>query len=199
MRSVNRKKDVPSSTIFIDYLRNAFTSTEIEEMKKTLSTEKLQLATKSHMPQHILGIEELFAQISIFLPPDIVMMLCQTIITRGTYDCLKALIMQVYKYIKNKPFSRIKNSEIIEGDIPNVHLIVGNNKIILPMNLEQDKFEYALDTFKDVVNSKSVETRHFSKFNEEKGCFECYEESELVLKIANESMKKQEETNETTI
>lgn len=197
--TINKKRDIPLSTIYIDYLQNAFTSSEIENMEETLSAENLILSTKSHMPQHILGIEELFAQISIYLPPDIVMLLCQTVITRGTYDCLKALITKVYKFIRNKPFTARKNGVIVENSIPNVHLVVGDNKIILPMALEQEKFEYALDTFKEVVNDKTVKTKHVSKYNEQTQSFECYEESEFVMKIAREGLKKQEETNETTI
>lgn len=199
MKSLNRKQNIPSATVCIDYLQNAFTLSEIKDMTEMLSTENLILKTKSHSPKHILGIDELFAQISIYLPPDIVMLLCQTVITRGTYDCLKALITRVYKFIRNKPFTAIKNGVIIENSIPNVHLVVGNNKIILPMALEQEKFEYALDTFKEVVNDKTVTTKHVSKYNEQTQSFECYEESEFVMRIAREGLKKQEETDETSI
>ena len=199
MRIVNKAQNIPTSTICIDYIADAFSSAEIEIMRETLSSENIKLATKSHMPQCIMGIDQLLAQISIYLPPDIVTLLCQTIITRGTYDCIKALIVKIFQIIKNKHFSKIKNGKILEDSIPNVHLVVGNNSIILPVNLDQEKFEYALDTFKDVINLQNIEKKHFSIYNEKTGCFKCYDEFSFITKIANETMKQQEEKDETTI
>lgn len=182
-------------TIAIDYLENAFEKEEFVEIERTLQSIDCSLVTHSHPNRYIASFEELFANISILLSPDIVQAICLGLATNGVYDTLKATIMFVYEKLKVKKFTKIQGGKIDNNAIPNIHLILGKAHIILPMAIDVDKFKYFVDKVFDSIDSETVTKECFSQYDESTGKLTYYSEEQIVRKFYSDWVQKQNNRN----
>lgn len=112
--------------------------------------------------------------------------------TNGIYDILKTFIFKIYSKIKQKTFSKIQKGEIINGITPTVHLVVGKNHIILPMELDDEKFKYCIDKIFETSNQNVTIKECYTKYDKESENFISYTKEQIV-RTAYENWK---ETNE---
>ncbi len=188
---MTKQKAILKSTMAIDYLENSFTKEELHLIEDTLKEGSIKLLTRSHTPKHIAGVEEFFPQIMMLLSPDIVSLICQGLLTNALYDALKSSVIHIYSSIKKKPLTRIQNGKIETDVIPNVHLKIGKSSMILPINLDEEKFKYCVDKMFEAINRDVVEHSHYLKYYEGKKEFECFTKSQIIGQAYSEWEQKQ--------
>lgn len=68
----NNKASSIQRALYIDYIQGAFTDEDLNTIEKYLVDESISLISHPFQPQPVAVLEELFAQISLFLSNDIV-------------------------------------------------------------------------------------------------------------------------------
>ncbi len=182
---------IPKNTMGIDYLENSFTKEELRLIEDSLGKGGINLVTHSHPSEPIAGIEDLFPQIVLFLSLDIVTVIYQGLLTNTLYDALKSSVVYIYSVIKEKPFVRIHNSKIEPNSTPNVHLRMGKASMILPINLDEEKFKYCVDKMFGAINKDVVEHSYYLKYDEDKKEFECFTKTQIAGQAYSDWLQKQ--------
>jgi hypothetical protein len=173
------------SSISIDYLEGSFSESELNELKEILESSQFSLTTSSHEPINIGGIEELFPQIKMLVSPDIVNAIILGLVTSGAYDTLKTTLMFIYHKIRAKQFWKISPSKKMKS-IPTVHFIMDSTHVILPMELDNEKFEYFVDSFFESLDKKELSTCRYIRYAEDTRELEYLSESQMAEKLFKE-------------
>lgn len=158
-----------SNEIVIDYLENAFTEDELDNLSEMLSEANLSIWGHSHRPKHINGIEDLFAQITVILPPDLLQQIVIGLAINGMYDCIKAFFSNLWRIIKTKKLTKIQGGKITENVAPTVHIQAGDLKIVLPTELEEEKFKHFVDRMFECINPETIKEEKYGFYDENSG------------------------------
>ena len=177
-----RKNDCRSSAIGIEYLKNALATNEITELERDLNRYGIKLQTHSNDPRFIMGIEDLFPQIQIFLSPDIVQTICLGIASGALWDGIKFLFNSLRKIVKNKPSVHVSNGKLDTETTPNMHVNIGKNHIVLPTDIDDEKFEYFVDKMFESINQDTITEEKYVFYNAEKQTLEYYSKHEVAMK-----------------
>ena len=187
-----RKNDYTSSAIGIEYLQNALTTNEITELESNLNRYGIKLQTHSNAPQFIMGIEDLFPQIQIFLSPDIVETICSGIVSGALWDGIKFLFNSLRKIVKKKPFTHVSNGKFDTEATPNIHVNIGKNHIVLPTDIDDEKFEYFVDKMFETISQDTITEEKYAFYDAEKQTLEYYSRQEVAMKSYKEWSKSKE-------
>lgn len=187
MKSIKPK----SNDVVIDYLENAFTEEELENLSGLLNECNLSIWGHSHKPRQINGIEELFAQITVSLPPDLLYQLAIGFVTNGGYDCVKTFFVHFWRIIKTKTLTKIQGGRITENVSPTVHVQAGKMKIVIPTDLEEEKFKYFVDRMFECINPETIKEEKYAFFDEENGKMALLTSHQVAEKAMQEWYKKQ--------
>lgn len=187
----NRKPK--SNEIVIDYLENAFTEEELENLSGLLSECNLSIWGHPHRPMHINGIEDLFAQITVFLPPDLLYQIVIGFVTNGCYDCVKAFFVNLWRIIKTKALTKIQGGRIIENVSPTVHVQAGDMKIVIPTDLEEDKFKYFVDRMFECINPETIKEDKYVFYDQESGKMTFLTRNQIAENAMREWYEKQKD------
>ena len=139
------KRKALTNTIGLEYQKNAFETEELKELENGLSGCGISLKTHENTPKYIMGIEDLFPQIQIFLSPDIVQAICLGAVSGALWDGIKLFFKSLRKMVKKKPFTHISNEKVDINATPNIHVNIGESHVVLPMDIDDEKFEYFVD------------------------------------------------------
>lgn len=162
-------KKPKSNEIVIDYLENAFTEEELNEMSELLNEYGFSVWGHPHRPRYIQGIEDLFAQITIVLPPDLLQQIVIGLATNGLYDCIKVFFSSLWRKIKAKKLSKIQSGKITENVNPTVHIQAGDLKVVLPTELEEEKFKYFVDRMFECINPETIKEEKYGFYDADSG------------------------------
>ncbi len=177
-----RKNDCASSAIGIEYLQNTLTTNEITDLESDLNRYGIQLQTHSNAPRFIMGIEDLFPQIQIFLSPDIVETICSGIASGALWDGIKFLFDSLRKIVKKKTFAHVSNGKFDTKTTPNIHVDIGKNHIVLPTDIDDEKFEYFVDKMFESINQDTITEEKYVFYNAEDQTLEYYSKHEVAMK-----------------
>ena len=139
------KRKALTNTIGLEYQQNAFETEELKELENGLSGCGISLKIHENTPKYIMGIEDLFPQIQIFLSPDIVQAICLGAVSGALWDGIKLFFKSLRKMVKKKPFTHISNGKVDTNATPNIHVNIGESHVVLPMDIDDEKFEYFVD------------------------------------------------------
>ena len=132
--------------IGIVYIKNTFEPCELNEVTTELEEYGLKLMTHEKLPYINASIDFFVPFLQILVSPEIVSAFSQGLLNSATYDGIKALLKRIYRKFHAKSVSKIQNGNIIE-ESTNIHFVVGNNHIVLPIDVDKEKFEYVVDQF----------------------------------------------------
>lgn len=185
---MKKKYRVILKTVGIEYLENSFSVEELEEMQVILKQENMHLKTVSRPSVPTMCLEELFAQIKILLSSDILQGIYTGIIASGLYGGLKNLLKYIFLKFKNRTITKVQGDKIEEVS-PVIHFEVGKLKVILPIDISQEKYEYFLDKLFESLNEDIISHEQYAFYNEEKGIFEYYDRHEIAMRTYRRSKK----------
>ncbi|MBD5160790.1 MAG: hypothetical protein HDT14_01965 [Oscillibacter sp.] len=157
--------DMPD--IGIIYLKDSFNDSELETLVNELAAHNLRLAAKERSPYINASIDIFVPFLQIMLSPEMVAALSQGLLTNATYDAIKMLLAFVRKKFHHHPICIIQSGKVTE-ETANIHFVVGNNLLILPIDVDDKKYQYTVDRFLELSASTSPEKTIYSFYSEEK-------------------------------
>ena len=176
------KRKPLTNTIGLEYLQNSFETEELKELEKCLADCGISLKTHENTPKHIMGLEDLFPQIQIFLSSDIVQAICSVVIPGALWDGIKLFFKSLRKMVKKKPFTHISNGKVDTNATPNIHVNIGKSHIVLPMDIDDEKFEYFVDKMFESINQDTKTEEKYAFYDAENQTFEYYSKHEVAVK-----------------
>ena len=191
-------KKATTNCIGIEYLQNAFEPEEIEELENNLNKFGIKLKTYSSAPKYIMGIEELFPQIQIFLSSDIAQAIYLGIASSAIWDGIKLFFRSLKNIVKKKTFTHVSNNKVNTKATPNIHVTIGESHIVLPIDIDDSKFEYFVDKMFDSMDKDIVNEEKYVFYDAEKQTFEYYTRHEVTMKSYQDWKEKQNSTETTT-
>lgn len=185
---------MPKIALGIDYLEGTFNKEDLDDIENYLNKKSISLYASSHHPKQIMGIEDLFPQIGIMLSPDIVHNICMNLLSCALYDAIKQTLCYIWKKIKLKKITKIKGSEIISNVTPNAHFIVGRKHIVLPTDIDEEKFKYFVDKFFESIDTDSIMKETYTYYNSTTNSPVTYTKDQIAQKGYLEWYAQQEST-----
>ena len=138
------KSDKPD--IGIVYYKNCFEGAELTELETEMAAYGLKLMPYERSSYICASIDFFVPFLQILLSPDMVKALSQGLLTNAVSDGIKVLLKRIYNKFHKKPAFKIQGGNISE-ESANIHFVVGNNHLVLPVDVDKEKFEYAVDKF----------------------------------------------------
>ena len=189
------KRKALTNTIGLEYQKNAFETEELKELENGLSGCGISLKTHENTPKYIMGIEDLFPQIQIFLSSDIVQAICLGVVSGALWDGIKLFFKSLRKMVKKKPFTHISNEKVDINATPNIHVNIGKSHVVLPIDIDDEKFEYFVDKMFESINRDTVTEEKYAFYDAEKQTLEYYSRHEVAMKSHKEWSKSKENEN----
>ena len=189
------KRKALTNTIGLEYPQNAFETEELKELENGLSSCGISLKIHENTPKYIMGIEDLFPQIQIFLSSDIVQAICLGVVSGALWDGIKLFFKSLRKMVKKKPFTHISNEKVDINATPNIHVNIGKSHVVLPMDIDDEKFEYFVDKMFESINRDTVTEEKYAFYDAEKQTLEYYSRHEVAMKSYKEWSKSKENEN----
>ena len=186
------KRKALTNTIGLEYQKNAFETEELKELENGLSDCGISLKTHVNTPKYIMGIEELFPQIQVFLSPDIVQTICLGIASGALWDGIKYFLSSLRKMVKKKPFTYVSNGKVDTNATPNIHVNIGKSHVVLPMDIDDKKFEYFVDKMFESINQDTITEEKYAFYDAEKETLEYYSRREVAMKSYKQWGKSKE-------
>ena len=178
-----------TNEIVIDYLEDTFTEEELDTLKKLVGEQNYTIYGHPHRPKHINGIEELFAHITVFLPPDLIKEILIGLSINGGYDCIKMFFVNFWKTVKAKKLAKIQGGKITEEVPPVVHARAGNMSFVIPIELEEEKFKYFVDKMFSSIDAQTIKETKYAFYENENIVF--YTQDQIAEKAMREWQEKQ--------
>lgn len=189
------KKKALTSAIGLEYQQNAFDSEELKELENGLSDCGISLKTHANKPKYIMGIEELFPQIQIFLSSDIVQTICFGVASSAIWDGIKFFLKTLRNMVKKKQFTHVSNGKVDTNATPNIHVNIGKSHVVLPMDIDDKKFEYFVDKMFETMSQDTITEEQYAFYDDEKQTLEYYSRHEVAMKSYKEWSKSKENEN----
>lgn len=136
--------------IIITCIKGCFQDYEIEKAESEMETYDLDLKIYQDAEHRFCNASiDLFVPImQILLSPDFLVALEQGIVTNAAYDGVKHLLNSVRKMFCKRNVYKIESNSV-RTEEPNIQFVIGDKHLILPVDVDDNKFEYAVDAFMD--------------------------------------------------
>lgn len=187
-----KQKKVPEKTLGLEYLDGAFTNEELQQFSNALEKSGITFVSRATKPRHIAGIETLFPQIQVFLSNDLVEAIALGLATNALYDVLKLLAKLMRKLSCNKPFAKMQNGKIDAEAVPNIHFNIGSVHAVLPVEVDDKKYEYFVDKMFESVNAQTITKETYLVLDDASGEVQLLTKEQIAINSYNENYRKQQ-------
>ena len=92
----------------------------------------------------------------------------------GSYLC-----RLIWKRFHHHPFYKIQDGKI-EKSPANIQFVIDNNRLILPVDVDKDKYEYAVDRFMEKAFASNPDERTFFYYSDDQQTILCKTESRII-------------------
>lgn len=165
--------------IGIIYYEKSFDPSELIEIEEDLSKCGLKFSPHERSPYINASIDFFVPLVQILLSPDMVNAVCQGLLTNATWGAIKALLIHIFRKFRNKPVFKLQGGNVTE-EIPNIHFVIGNNVLALPMNVDEEKFKYVVDKFMDISASSVPEKVTYTLYSDEENAVMQKTEDDII-------------------
>lgn len=176
--------------IGILYIKNTFEPYELDAIITELKPYGLKLIARERSPYINASIDFFVPFLQILVSPEIVSVLSQGLLTNAIYDGIKVLFNHIYRKFHAKPVSKVQGGKIIK-ESANIHFVVGNNHIVLPVDIDIEKFEYVVDQFMIMASRQAPDKTIYTFYSEKEDVIL----SKTEMEIIQEEYKKQQRRN----
>lgn len=136
--------------IGIIYSESAFDVEELGALENKIAACGLKLMSQERSPFVNASIDFFIPFIEILLSPNMVSALLQGTLVNAVYDAIKQLLISIFYKFSKRPVLKIQSDQIKE--VPaNIHFVIGNNRLVLPVTADDEKFRYVVDKFLDIA------------------------------------------------
>ena len=106
------------------------------------------------------------------------------------YDALKAFPKLVRKLSQGKPFFKVKAGGTITQSVPNIHFTIGKMHAVLPMETDDEKYEYFVDKMFEFASNQQVSEMSYLILDDTTGDMQLLTREQFLEKIRNEHVIK---------
>ena len=174
--------------IGIIYGKGSFKDSELEALANEFAAYGLRLAAKERSPFINAAVDFFIPFLQIMLSPEMVSALSQGLLSCATYDAIKMLLASIRNKFYHHPICKIQGGKITEVTA-NIHFVVGNNLLVLPIDIDDKKYQYTVDKFMELAASTLPERPIYSFYSEEMDQF-LQKTQEEIIKSEYEQWKK---------
>lgn len=185
---IKQMNDDNNKVILIDALQGALTSEDVKELEECIVQEGICLEVHTHKPQYMNGIEDFFSQIQIICSKEVIFALVTGVFASGIYEALKIFLCKVYNKMKGRHVTKIQSGKVEEVQ-PKIHFIIGDVKVILPLDIDEEKYKYFVDKMFESMKDETITKKEFCIWNKETGEVEYYSKLEIARKMHLERSK----------
>lgn len=174
--------------VLIEYQEDFMETKELDAIQNELQKTEVSLISQ---PRHRItwaSIDLFVPVIQIMLSPDLVRAITSGLLSNAIYDSIRWTISSLYQKFHNNKAYKIQSGEIKES-FANIHFVVGKNVMILPIDVEKDRFEYAVDKFFELSEHASNEEVRFVRITDDQMGLKVQTEDEIIF----EEYQKQQE------
>ena len=165
--------------IAIVYCKNSLNREELISIENELAKCDMMLVANERSPYINASIDFFVPLVQILLSPDMVNAVCQGLLTNAAWDAIKAVLIHIFRKFRNKPVFKLQGENVTE-EIPNIHFVIGNNVLALPMNVDEEKFKYAVDKFMDISASSTPEKVTYTFYSDEENAVMQKTEDDII-------------------
>lgn len=176
------KKKTLTNIIGLEYQQNALGTEELKKLENGLNECGISLKTYANTPKCIMGIESLFPQIQIFLSSDIIQAICLGVVSSAVWEGIKFFLKSLRNMIKKKPLTRVSNDKVDTNVTSNIYLNIGKSHVVIPMDIDDEKFEYFVDKMFESINQDIITEEKYAFYDAEKETLEYYYRHEVVAR-----------------
>ena len=134
----------------IIYGEKTFATNELNELRESLKVYGVELLSQETSPYTNACLDLLSPLVLFATDPNFIQTLISNVVSSGGYDAIKLVAKFLYSKFHNRHMTKIQGGKITE-ETANVQLAIGNNRMVLPVDIDQDKYEYAVDKFFETV------------------------------------------------
>lgn len=152
------------------YDPNSYSEEEIYELSKIMEKQGFSLTLKKEIPPISASIEIFFPYLQVLASPEMqeaLMMLAQGVAVNACWDMLKVFLKNIYDKFSRALIYRIQG-EKIKKENANIHFVVGKNILVLPVSVDEEKYEYTVDKFMEVSLKTTPAEVTYTYYDEEK-------------------------------
>ena len=146
----------------------------------------------AHKPRVLGSLDDLFANITVLLPPDLLQQICIGILTNTSYDCLKNFLINFWKVAKTKLLTKVRGEIVTENVPPIIHVQAGKLKVVIPTNLEDNKFEYFVDRMFECITPETITEDKYAFYDNESRNITLLTSRQIAEKAMQEWSEKHE-------
>lgn len=185
--------------IVIIYDEGAFTEEERGQFLQAFSNDVLSAQMHTRSPYVNASLDFFVPTVEILLSPEIIQAIYCNLAAAAIITSLKVMLKLVWKQFHKKPFYKVTNHKITESD-PNIQFSVGKNIMVLPVDVDQEKYEYAVDRFFEIASKgepcEPVYTYYIEAMNDVESKTENQIIAEEVRKGLERSHKNEQREND---
>ena len=173
--------DNQERNIGLIYGKGALESTDLQELQAALADKNICLI--SHQQSLIINasIDFFFPFIQFITSNSLVVGL----ISSAAWDIFKTITKFAYTKFHNRKMHKVYGNKTVE-ETPNIHFTIGESHLVLPVDVDQDKYEYATNKFFEYVSSHAPNKTTYVWFNEQDGSITTKTEEQII----NDEIKK---------
>ena len=113
-------------------------------------------------------------------------------------DAVKYFLISLRQMIKKKRFTRIQNGKVDTNATPNIHVNIGKIHVVLPMDIDDNKFEYFVDKMFDEIDKDTITQEKYAFYDDDIKTITFCSKQEVAMesyKLWREAQEKEDERN----
>ena len=181
-------KTINKNIIAIDALQGALSAENIKELEECVVGKDICIETYSHSPRYMNGIEDLYAQIQVICSQELILAIFTGVLGSGIYDVLKTFLCKLYSKMKGQHITKIQSNKIEKVE-PKIHFVIGDIKVVLPLDIDDEKYKYFVDKMFESMRDERITKKEFCTWNKDTGEVEYYSYTEILSKVYSEGVK----------
>ena len=88
--------------------------------------------------------------------------------SNAAWDVFTTITRFAYNKFHNQKVRKVYSDKTVE-ETPNIHFDIGNNRFVLPVDIDQEKYEYAVDKFYEYASSHTPNKTTYVWYNKNDG------------------------------
>lgn len=166
------------------YEKSALDTNDIQELQELLTDKEVSIS--SHQRFYMTN-----ASIDFFVP--IIQLVASNsfligIASNVAWDIFKLIAGFAYTKFHNRKAEKVYSDKTVE-ETPNIHFAIGENHIVLPVDVNQEKFEYATNKLFEYISTYTPNKTTYVWYNDKDGSLTIKTEEQII----NEEIEKQQQ------
>lgn len=176
-------------TIDLVYNRDSLSDEEITTLEQELADKGIVLLSRQRSRMVCASCDFFVPLIEFVTSPDFIIGLTSGIVASIAWDSIKTIAVFLYHKYHNKKIKKLYSNKTVEED-PNIQMGFGDAHFVLPVEVDQEKYEYAVDIFFEYASSHTPDKTTYVWYNEKDGSLITKSEEQTLKDEYKKQMEK---------